>query len=41
MERHDTYLGNVPRGRKTEVKLTFWKHIRGMLKQKAQNMGDI
>jgi hypothetical protein len=39
MEKHDTCLGIVPRGRK-EWKLTFQKHISDMLRKKAQRMGD-
>jgi hypothetical protein len=35
VERHGTCLGNVPRERKKEVKLTFQKRKSEMLKQKA------
>jgi hypothetical protein len=41
MERHDTCLGNAPRERKEEVKLTFIKRRSGMLKQKVQKMGHL
>jgi hypothetical protein len=39
MERQGTCLGNVPRKRKEEVKLTFQKHREGMLKQKGVEDG--
>jgi hypothetical protein len=35
VERHDTCLGNAPRERKKEGKVTFQKHKKGMLKQKV------
>jgi hypothetical protein len=39
VERHDTCLGNVPRKiNMEEVKLTFHKHKKGMLKGKVQRM---
>jgi hypothetical protein len=41
VENQDTSLGNVPRKRKEEVKLTFQKHKKGMLKQKVQRMENI
>jgi hypothetical protein len=42
VENHDTSLGNVPRKRKKEeVKLTFQKNIKGMLKQKVQRMENL
>jgi hypothetical protein len=34
----DTCLGNVPRRRRKEEKLTFQKHSEEMLKQKEQRM---
>jgi hypothetical protein len=39
VEKHDTCLGIVPRGRK-EVKLTFRKHRNEMLRKKVQRMGN-
>jgi hypothetical protein len=38
MERQDTCLGNTPRKRKKEDKLTFQKHKEGILNQKEQRM---
>jgi hypothetical protein len=42
MENQDTSLGSVQRERKKEeVKLTFQKQIKGMLKHKVQRMENI
>jgi hypothetical protein len=38
---HNINIGNAPRGRKKEVKLTFWKCRSEMLKKKVKKMGNL